>query len=390
MRWISRTRSGGEADRLGELLDRGLALELLEHLALDAQHLVHRLDHVHRDADRAGLVGDRTGDRLADPPRGVGGELEALRVVELLDRPHQAEVALLDEVEEVHAPADVALGDRHDEAQVRLDEHLAGVLAVGGRCAAGPGAPRTRAWRARPRPPGRPGALAAKPPASTRRRVLDLLGPGEQRDPADLLEVHAHRVGRCRRAAVGRRRDAQHPPAGRGRAGRPDAAELGAVLLEVAGRVRPASRASCSSASTDGGGAPRRPRLDGRSSSSSTEGIDSSSAMPSDASSSRTPSMTSVVSSTLRSTSTTSSIVSVPLARPRATSSADRHPSPPGVERRRCLGHAPSSPCWPTKATNSSAALTAVSGSCSRSTTMRQPRAAPEQRVGRRPTRPRA
>ena len=61
---------------------------------------VHALDHVDRDADRAGLVGDGAGDGLADPPRGVGGELEALGVVELLDRPHQAEVALLDQVEE--------------------------------------------------------------------------------------------------------------------------------------------------------------------------------------------------------------------------------------------------------------------------------------------------
>ena len=33
-------------------------------------------------------------------------------------------------------------------------------------------------------------------------RVLDLLGAGEERDPADLLEVHAHRVGRAA-AAIG-------------------------------------------------------------------------------------------------------------------------------------------------------------------------------------------
>src|SRR4051794_15352422 len=43
------------------------------------------------------------GDRLADPPGGVGGELEALAPVELLDRVHQAEVALLDEVEQRQA-----------------------------------------------------------------------------------------------------------------------------------------------------------------------------------------------------------------------------------------------------------------------------------------------
>ena len=37
-----------------------------------AHQLVDRLDHVHRDADGARLVGDRAGDRLADPPGRVG------------------------------------------------------------------------------------------------------------------------------------------------------------------------------------------------------------------------------------------------------------------------------------------------------------------------------
>src|SRR5215213_1870156 len=64
--------------RLGDLLDRRLAAELLEELARDADEAVDRLDHVDRDADRPRLVGDGPGDRLPDPPRGVGGELEAL------------------------------------------------------------------------------------------------------------------------------------------------------------------------------------------------------------------------------------------------------------------------------------------------------------------------
>ena len=85
---------------------------------------------MHRNADGAGLVGDGTGDRLADPPRRVRRELEALRVVELLDRTDQPEVALLDEVEQRHPATDVALGDRHDEAQVGLGELAAGELAV--------------------------------------------------------------------------------------------------------------------------------------------------------------------------------------------------------------------------------------------------------------------
>src|SRR5206468_9961753 len=66
-----------DVGRPGGLLDGGLAALLLEQLLRDVAELAHRLDHVHRDADRAGLVGDRPGDRLADPPRRVGAELAA-------------------------------------------------------------------------------------------------------------------------------------------------------------------------------------------------------------------------------------------------------------------------------------------------------------------------
>src|SRR3712207_8270660 len=55
---------------------------LFPYTTLFRSHLVDGLDHVHRDADGAGLIRDGPGDRLADPPRGVGRELEALGVVE--------------------------------------------------------------------------------------------------------------------------------------------------------------------------------------------------------------------------------------------------------------------------------------------------------------------
>ena len=60
----------------------------------------HGFDHVDRNADRAALVGHGAGDRLANPPRGVGAELEAAAIFELVDRPHQAGVAFLDQVQE--------------------------------------------------------------------------------------------------------------------------------------------------------------------------------------------------------------------------------------------------------------------------------------------------
>jgi hypothetical protein len=85
---------------------------------------------VHRDADGAGLVGDGAGDGLANPPGGVGGELVAAAVLELVDRLHQADVALLNEVEELQAAVGVLLGDGDDQAQVGLDQLALGLLGV--------------------------------------------------------------------------------------------------------------------------------------------------------------------------------------------------------------------------------------------------------------------
>jgi hypothetical protein len=122
---------------LADLLGSGLAAEFLEQLALDAHEFVDGLDHMHRDADGARLVGDGARDGLADPPRRVRGELEALRVVELLDRADQAQVAFLDKVQEQHAAAHIALCDGDDQAQVRLDKLLLRVQARPARCGSG-------------------------------------------------------------------------------------------------------------------------------------------------------------------------------------------------------------------------------------------------------------
>jgi len=112
----------GELHLVSDLLGGGLAAELLHEVAGRADQLVDRLDHVHGDADRARLVRNRTGDGLADPPGGVGGKLVAPLVLELVDGLHEADVALLDEVQELEPPVRVFLGDAHDETQVGLDE----------------------------------------------------------------------------------------------------------------------------------------------------------------------------------------------------------------------------------------------------------------------------
>ena len=120
----------GEAALLGELGDRRIAVELLREDAPRAHHAAHLLRHVHRQADRAPLVGQRARDGLTDPPGGVRGELEAHGVVELLDRADEAEVPLLDQVEERHARLCVVPRDRHHEAEVALDQLALGRLVA--------------------------------------------------------------------------------------------------------------------------------------------------------------------------------------------------------------------------------------------------------------------
>ena len=115
---------------LGDLLRRRLATEFLHKLPRGADQLVDGLDHVHRNTDGARLVGDGAGDGLTDPPRRVGRELVATAVLELVHRFHQADVAFLNEVEELQAAVGVLLRDRNHEAQVGLDEFALGVLGI--------------------------------------------------------------------------------------------------------------------------------------------------------------------------------------------------------------------------------------------------------------------
>ena len=114
----------GQGGLVGDLLERRLAAELRPEEPVGAVDLLQPLDDVDGHADRARLVGERPGDRLADPPGRIGRELEPSAPVELLDGADQPERALLDEVEEGQALVAVVLRDRDDEAEVRLDHPL--------------------------------------------------------------------------------------------------------------------------------------------------------------------------------------------------------------------------------------------------------------------------
>ncbi len=64
------------------------------------------------------LLGDRAGDSLADPPGRIGRETVALMVVELLDGSHQADVTLLDQIQQGQAAPDIFLRDADDQRRL--------------------------------------------------------------------------------------------------------------------------------------------------------------------------------------------------------------------------------------------------------------------------------
>ena len=113
---------GDETGGDGDLLGGRIALQVLHHLALDAHQAVDGLVHVDGDADGAGLVGDGAADGLADPPGGVGAEFVAAGGVEFGDRPQQAEVAFLNQIQEGVAAPDVAFCHADHQPQVGADQ----------------------------------------------------------------------------------------------------------------------------------------------------------------------------------------------------------------------------------------------------------------------------
>ena len=80
--------------------------------------------------DQPALVEDRPCDPLTDPPVGVGAEAEAAGGVVVLNGSLKADRALLDQVEQLQAPVLILAGHSHHQAQVGLDQPIAGPLPL--------------------------------------------------------------------------------------------------------------------------------------------------------------------------------------------------------------------------------------------------------------------
>ena len=152
----------GDAQVLADLEKGRLAAQLLDQRPGGTGDPVDGLNHMDRNADGAGLVRHSPGDGLANPPGGVGGELVALGVVEFLHGLQKAHVALLDQIQQLHAPAQVVLGHGDYQAEIGFHHAFFGLFVAFGDAFG----------------------------------QLQLLLGGEQGDLADLLQIHADRVGR--------------------------------------------------------------------------------------------------------------------------------------------------------------------------------------------------
>ena len=181
----------GHVHLLGDLLRRGVVAQLLEQLTGDPDHLVYGLHHMDRDADGAGLIGNGPGDSLTNPPGGVSGEFKALHIVKLLHCLNQTQIALLNQVQELHATAHIPLGDGHHQPQIGLSQPLPGPFPLFN------GLLQLNAQLLRDLLPRLLqlvqlglGLVAGGHGLGQ----LHLLFGGEQIHLADLLQIHAHRV----------------------------------------------------------------------------------------------------------------------------------------------------------------------------------------------------
>src|SRR5688572_26767650 len=107
---------------LGDFFGRRFTSEFLDQMTGGSDQLVDCLDHVDRDTDCPGLIGDCASNCLADPPRRIGAEFVATLVLKLIDGFHQADITFLNQVKELETAVRVLLGDTDDETKIRLDQ----------------------------------------------------------------------------------------------------------------------------------------------------------------------------------------------------------------------------------------------------------------------------
>ena len=176
---------------LRQFFRSGFTAKILKHLTLNARELIDDFNHVDRDANGSRLVRHSTRNCLANPPRSVGRELVALRVVELLNCANQTQVSFLNQVQELHTASGVTLRKRNYKTQVGLEEVVLCLLTILSQNMQLTAFARALLIRTRLED-----FLSVETGFNTTSKINFLFGI-EQGDLTDLLEVVLHRVGRC-------------------------------------------------------------------------------------------------------------------------------------------------------------------------------------------------
>src|SRR5438128_2296988 len=91
-------------EALGYLIAARFSGGLIANRPRCARGFVYQRELRRGKPDDATLRVERAGHRLPDPPHCVSGEPETAPPVEFLDRPHQTDVAFLNQIEKGQAP----------------------------------------------------------------------------------------------------------------------------------------------------------------------------------------------------------------------------------------------------------------------------------------------
>src|SRR3954466_9084572 len=103
-----------------QILRGWLATEFLTELLLRPPQPSDNLDHVHRNPDRARLVGNRASKRLSNPPNRISREFVPTAIFEFLNSLHQTKIAFLHEVQEGLTAIYIFTRDGNDQTEVGL------------------------------------------------------------------------------------------------------------------------------------------------------------------------------------------------------------------------------------------------------------------------------
>src|SRR5579875_2599177 len=113
---------GRDADDGGDLFHGRFAALLDRQFAADTLYRCQGADLMARHTDGARMIGQGTGDALANPPSRIGAELVTQAMLVLIYCPHQAAIAFLNQIGERQAAAAIALGNRDDQTQIALSQ----------------------------------------------------------------------------------------------------------------------------------------------------------------------------------------------------------------------------------------------------------------------------